>query len=579
MKKLWIYLKPYKVQAVCAPLFKLLEAIFDLLVPLVVKQIIDVGIANEDKPYIFGMCGVLVLFAVIGLVCALTAQYFSAQSAVGFSTRLRKDLFSHIQRLSYAETDRVGVSTLITRMTADINQLQSGVNLTLRLLLRSPIIVFGAMIMAFTVHPGGALTFVVVIPLLAAIVFTIMLKTVPIYKRAQENLDRVTTVTRENLTGVRVLRAFGKEAEETARFASANEEHNRIQNFVGKITALMNPLTMLIVNGGIIALLLSGAKLVNVGNMTQGEVVAMTNYMAQILVELVKFASTLITVNKALACAHRVEQVLVLPEGMPTDMAPCREPVKNSTKGSVCFEQVSFTYPGAAEDSLTNINLDIPAGATVGIIGSTGAGKSSLVHLIPRFYDVTHGTVLVNGKDVRSYSTEELRQQIAIVPQKAVLFRGSIRSNLLWGNENATEEELWQALSLAQAKEFVEAKEGGLDAPVSQNGRNFSGGQRQRLTIARALVKKAPILILDDSSSALDYATDAALRASLRSLDYRPTVFLISQRTSSIRHADQIVVLEDGEMVGFGTHDELLCSCDVYREIHESQFRNGGAEK
>ena len=575
MKKLYGYLSPYKKETVLAPLFKLLEAMFDLLVPIVVKQIIDVGIANADKPYIWGRIGLLVAFAIIGLSCTLVAQYYSARAAVGFSTGLRRDLFSHIQKLSYTETDRVGTSTLITRMTADVNQMQAGINLTLRLFLRSPIIVFGAMVMAFTVHAKSALVFVVIIPLLSAVVFTIMLKSTPLFRKVQQNLDRVTNVTRENLTGVRVVRAFCKEQEEIERFHEANEEHNRIQNFVGKISALMNPLTLVLVNFGLIALILSGAKFVDAGEMTQGEVIAMTNYMAQILVELVKFANTIITVNKALACGHRIEAVLDIPAGM--EIADKDRYPDDTQAFAVRFANVTLTYAGNAEPSLSGINLDVPKGATVGIIGSTGSGKTSVVGLIPRFYDVTYGNVYVGGADVRTLPTTDLRDRIAIVPQKAILFRGTVRSNLLWGNENATDDELWQALEWAQAKDFVLAKEGGLDAPVTQGGKNFSGGQRQRLTIARALVRKAEILILDDSSSALDYATDAALRKALKELPYSPTTFLISQRTASLQHADMILVLEDGEAVGLGKHDELLDRCDVYREIYRSQFQKGGA--
>ena len=572
MKRLLVYLKPYKKEVVISPLFKFLEAVFDLLVPLVVTQIIDVGIANKDKPYILGMCAILVGFALVGLTCSIIAQYYAARAAVGFSTGLRRDLFAHIQKFSYSETDRVGTSTLITRMTADINQLQSGVNMTLRLFLRSPVVVFGAMIMAFTVNSRSALVFTIIIPLLSAVVFTIMLKSIPLYKKVQQNLDRVTSVTRENLTGVRVVRAFRKENDEIERFHAANEEHNRIQNFVGKISALMNPLTLVLVNLGIILLLWSGAELVQIGDMTQGEVVAMTNYMSQILVELVKFANTIILVNKAIACGNRVENVLETPAGMDT----IETDAATGDHNAVTFRNVALTYQSHTEPSISGIDLEVPRGATVGIIGSTGSGKSSLVNLIPRFYDATEGTVSVNGRDVRSYPTEELRDKIAIVPQKAVLFRGTVRSNLLWGNENATDEELWAALEAAQAKEFIEQKEGGLDAPVSQNGRNFSGGQRQRLTIARALVKKADILILDDSSSALDYATDAALREALRKLPEDPTVFIISQRTSSLQHADMILVLEDGHPVGLGTHGELLEGCEVYREIYQSQFQKGG---
>ena len=573
MKKLLCYLSPYKKEAVMSPLFKLLEAIFDLLVPLVVKEIIDVGIANSDKPYIVAMCAVLVGFAVIGLSCTLIAQYYAARAAVGFSTGLRRDLFSHIQKFSYAETDRIGTATLITRMTADVNQMQSGINLFLRLFLRSPIIVFGAVIMAFTVNVRSALTFAVIIPLLSAVVFTLMFKSVPLFRKVQKNLDRVTAVTRENLTGVRVIRAFGKEQDEIDRFTAANDEHNRMQNFVGKVSALMNPLTLVLVNLGTILLLLSGARLTNVGDMTQGEVVAMTNYMAQILVELVKFANTVITCNKAIACGDRIAAVLDTPVGMETltedtNAAP--------TSDAVTFQNVTLTYAGNSAPSIEGINLSVPRGATVGIIGSTGSGKSSVVGLIPRFYDVTDGAVFVNGRDVRTYDTAELRDRIAVVPQKAILFRGTVRSNLLWGNEGATDDTLWTALEAAQAKDFMLEKEGGLDAPVSQGGRNFSGGQRQRLTIARALVRRAEILILDDSSSALDYATDAALRAALCKLPEHPTTFLISQRTSSIRHADMILVLEDGRPVGLGKHDDLLKTCEVYREIHDSQFQKGG---
>ncbi|MBQ8433069.1 MAG: ABC transporter ATP-binding protein [Clostridia bacterium] len=576
MKKLLIYLKPYTKETVISPFFKLLEAIFDLLVPLVVKQIIDVGIANRDKPYILGMCAILILFAIIGLTCSLIAQYFAAKAAVGFSTELRRDLFSHIQSFSYAQTDRIGTSTLITRMTADVNQVQSAVNLTLRLFLRSPIIVLGSMIMAFAVSPRNAWIFVLVIPLLSVVVFSIMIKSIPLYKKAQQSLDKVTSVTRENLTGARVIRAFRKEQEEIDRFTVANNEHHAIQNFVARISALMNPLTLILVNMGVILILLFGAKDVQIGRLSQGEVVALTNYMAQILVELVKFANTIFTVNKALACANRIESVLETPLGMESDPTLATETGDSSI--AVEFQNVGMTYSKDAEASLTGIQFQAPRGSTFGIIGSTGSGKTSLVNLIPRFYDATEGRVLVNGRDVRGYETEPLRQKIAVVPQKAVLFRGTIRSNLLWGNENASDEELWEALEAAQAKDFVLQKEGGLDAPVSQNGRNFSGGQRQRLTIARALVRKAEILILDDSSSALDYATDAALRQAIKALPYQPTVFLISQRTSSLQHADQILVLEDGEQVGLGTHDALLKSCEVYREIYESQFRKGGEQ-
>lgn len=571
MKKLLKYLKPYKKESIISPLFKLLEAIFDLMVPLVVQQIIDVGIPSNNRGVIWGQFGILIAFAVIGLSCALVAQYFAAKAAVGFSTGLRRDLFAHIQGFSYEQTDRIGTPTLITRMTADVNQLQSGVNMTLRLFLRSPIIVFGAMIMAFTVDVKSALVFTVIIPLLAVVVFTIMLKSIPLYRNVQKKLDSVTGATRETLTGVRVIRAFRKEQSEIEHFSVANEEHTHLQNKVGRLSALMNPLTLVIVNLGTILLLWSGAVRVNIGSMTQGEVVAMTNYMAQILVELVKFASTVFLIIKAIACAKRVESVFEIPTGMDK-----QEGGKSEDQNAVTFQNVSLTYAGNAESSLDGISFSVPHGMTVGIIGSTGSGKSSVVNLIPRFYDVTSGSVSVNGRDVRSYDTEELRNTVSIVPQKAILFRGTIRSNLLWGNEAATDEELWSALEAAQAKNFVLEKEGGLDAPVAQGGKNFSGGQRQRLTIARALVKKAPILILDDSSSALDYATDAALRQAIKSLPESPTVFIISQRTASIRHADMIVVLEDGQAVGLGTHDELLQTCEIYREIYESQFRKEG---
>ena len=573
MKKMFLYLKPYRKESILAPLFKLLEAVFDLLVPIIVKQIIDVGIANSDKPYIWKMVGILGVFAVVGLACALTAQYFAARAAVGFGTGLRSALFRHIQGFSYRETDRAGTSTLITRMTSDVNQVQSGINLTLRLLLRSPIIVFGAVIMAFTVDVKGALVFVVAVPLLAVAVFAILLAGFPLYRRVQRNLDRVTGLTRENLTGVRVIRAFRREEEEIERFGQANREHRRVQTLVGNISALMNPITLLLVDGGLIALLLMGAIRVNNGYMTTGAVIALTNYMAQILTELVKFANTIFTVNKALACASRIESVLDTPVGMP-ESKPLHEPTDDGN--AVTFRNVSMTYAGNAAPSLSGVDFSVRPGEVIGIIGSTGSGKSTLVNLIPRFYDADEGSVLVNGIDVRAWNTEALRQKIAVVPQKAVLFRGTIRSNLLWGNEAATDEKLWQALDAAQAKEFTEQKEGGLDAPVAQNGKNFSGGQRQRLTIARALVRKAEILILDDSASALDYATEASLRTALRRLPEHPTVFIVSQRTASIRHADRILVLEEGHPVGLGTHDELLACCAVYREIYESQFRKGG---
>ena len=572
MKKLFRYLKPYTKECIISPLFKLLEAVFDLLVPLVVKTIIDDGIAMGNKKVIGSCFGVLVAFAAIGLTCSLIAQYFAARAAVGVSTDLRRDLFAHIQKFSYAQTDRVGTSTLITRLTGDVNQVQSAVNFTLRLLLRSPIIVLGAAAMAFAVDVKGAWVFAVIIPVLTVIVFSIMLKTTPLYKKVQKNLDNVTGVVRENLLGVRVLRAFRKEDEEIARFSAANEEHNRVQNFAGRISALMNPLTLVVVNVGVIVLLASGAKFVEVGNMSQGDVVALTNYMAQILIELVKFAMTVFTVTKALASADRVQAIFDTPVGMePIDDAQAY----GDTNDAVRFENVSLIYGTDSEETLSGISFAAPRGATIGIIGSTGSGKTSLVNLIPRFYEATEGRVLVNGRDVKSLDVKALRDSIAIVPQKAVLFSGTVRSNLSWGKANATDDEMWQALERAQAKEFIMQKNG-LDEPVSAGGKNFSGGQRQRLTIARALIRGADILILDDSSSALDYATDAALRAALRAIPNSPTVFIISQRTSSIRHADLILVMEDGQLVDQGKHDELLCRCEVYREIHESQFKKGG---
>ena len=572
VKKLLKYLKPYTKECILSPLFKLLEAIFDLLVPLVVKTIIDDGIAEKDNRVIVSCFGILVAFAAVGLVSALVAQYFAARAAVGVSTDLRRDLFAHISKFSYTQTDSVGTSTLITRLTGDVNQVQAAVNFTLRLLLRSPIIVLGAAALAFAVDVRGAWVFAVVIPLLAVIVFSIMLKNTPLYKRVQQNLDRVTGVVRENLLGVRVLRAFRKENDEIARFTAVNDEHNRAQNFVGKISALMNPLTLVVVNAGVIVLLASGAKFVEIGTMSQGDVVALTNYMAQILVELIKFAMTVFTVNKALASADRVQAILDTPVGM--EML-ADEKIYGNTEDAVRFENVSLVYEGDAEESLSDITFAASRGSTVGIIGSTGSGKTSLVNLIPRFYEATQGRILINGRDVRSLDVNSLRHRIAVVPQKAILFTGTVRSNLAWGKPDATDTEMWQALERAQAKDFLLQKNG-LDEPVSAGGKNFSGGQRQRLTIARALIKEAEILILDDSSSALDYATDAALRTALGTLSNSPTVFIISQRTSSIRHADLILVMEDGRLVDQGKHDELLSRCDVYREIHESQFKKGG---
>ncbi len=578
MKIFLRFLRAYPKESVIAPLFKLLEACFDLCVPLVVAAIIDRGIGTDgagDKPFIWRMCLVLVILAVVGLTCALIAQYFAAKAAVGTASRLRHDLFAHIQSFTYAQTDRVGTSTMVTRMTSDINQLQTGVNMTLRLLLRSPIIVFGAMIMAFTIDAKLALFFVLAIPLLSAVVFGVMLGGIPLYRKVQSRLDRVTSVTRENLAGVRPVRAFCKEDEEIERFAAVNREQTGLQNKAGMLSAIMNPVTYVLVNLAAILLIERGAVAVEGGRITQGEVVALVNYMGQILVEIVKFATSTFTVTKAVACGNRIGAVLELPAGMAVIPDGSGMPVAAEVTSAVVFEHVTLTYEGGGAPSLSDIDFAVAPGETVGIIGGTGSGKTSLVNLIPRHYEATEGRVTVFGRDVRSYEPADLRGRIGIVPQKAELFGGTVRSNLCWGKADATDDELWAALEAAQAADFVREKEGGLDAPVEQKGRNLSGGQRQRLTIARALVGKPAILILDDSASALDFATDARLRMSLRSLEPRPTTFIISQRTSSIHMADLILVLEDGRIVGRGTHDDLLRSCEVYREIHESQFKGG----
>ncbi len=582
MKKLLRFMKHYKKETVLAPLFKMLEASFELFVPLVMAAIVDVGIKNADIPYILKMGLVLVALALIGLATAATAQYFSARAAVGFAAELKHALFDHIQSMSYAETDKTGTSTLITRLTSDINQVQSGVNLVLRLFLRSPIVVFGAMIMAFTIDVKAALIFVVTIPALSVVVFGIMLVSIPLYKKVQAALDKVLGITRENLSGVRVIRAFSREEEEVELFAGYNSSLMDIQNFVGKISALMNPVTYIIVNVATIVLIYTGAVRVDEGILTQGEVIALVNYMSQILVELVKLANLIITVTKAVACGNRIQTVFDQPSGIKVyteEEAVAAARLENVTANGqkVVFEHANLCYPGAGADSLTDIHVEIKKGETVGIIGGTGSGKSSLVQMIPRFYDATSGRVLVDGKDVKTYDPEVLRDKIGIVPQKAVLFRGSIRDNIRWGKENASDEEIWKALNAAQAKSFVEEKEGGLDFQIAQGGKNLSGGQKQRLTIARALVMQPEILILDDSASALDYATDAALRKSIKELDSDMTVFIVSQRTASVLHADKIIVLEDGEVAGIGTHEELLDTCPVYREIHDSQISKGGA--
>lgn len=584
MKKLLVYLKDYKKESVLGPLFKLLEASFELIVPLVMAAIIDTGVASGDRPYIMKMCLVLVLLALIGLICSVTAQFFAAKAAVGCATGLRHALFAHIESLSYSEMDTVGTSTLITRMTSDVNQVQNGVNLVLRLFLRSPFIVFGAMIMAFTIDVKAALIFVVTIPLLSIVVFGIMLISIPLYKKVQAALDRVLGITRENLTGSRVIRAFNKEEDEIADFHDKNDALTKIQLYVGKISALMNPMTYIIVNGATIVLVWTGAIQVNDGVISQGEVIALVNYMSQILVELVKLANLIININKSVACGNRIQKILEMEpsikreSGVMEKSSSQEERQRGEDASAVAFSHVGLVYAGSTEESLTDIDFVAQKGETIGIIGGTGSGKSSVVNLIPRFYEVTSGQVMVDGRDVKEYSLEELREKIGVVPQKAVLFKGTIRENLQWGNPQASEEEMMEALSIAQAKEFVDAKEGGLDYMVGQGGKNLSGGQRQRLTIARALVKKPEILILDDSASALDYATDAKLRTAISAMSQQMTVFIVSQRAASLQHADKIIVLDDGEMVGMGTHDELLGSCEVYQEIYDSQFKRTGTE-
>ncbi len=577
MKKLLIYLRDYKKESILGPLFKLLEASFELIVPLVVASMIDVGIPNNDKGYIIRMCLIMAALGLIGLVCAVTAQYFAARAAVGFATKLRHGLFSHIQSLSFSQMDKEGTSTLITRMTSDINQVQSGVNLVLRLFLRSPFIVFGAMIMAFTVDVKAALIFVVVIPILSIIVFGIMLISIPMFKKVQGGLDKVLGITRENLTGVRVIRAFGEEEHEIQKFDEETDHLKALQVLAGKISALMNPLTYVVINGGLIALIYVGALRVEAGILSQGQVVALVNYMSQILVELVKLANLIITVTKAFACGNRIQSIFEIPAGMEAPASQVDSSFEKET-GTVEFDHVSLRYYEGGEEALTDIHFKAKKGSTIGVIGGTGSGKSSLVNLIPRFYDVEKGSVKVDGRDVREYPLSQLRDKIGVVMQKAVLFKGTIRQNLLWGNENASEEELWEAIKAAQAEEFVLQKADKLDEMIEQEGRNLSGGQKQRLSIARALVKKPEILILDDSSSALDYATDAALRKSIKELPGEITVFIVSQRASSMLHADIIIVLDDGNVAGMGTHDELLKNCEVYQEIYYSQFeRKEGA--
>ena len=577
MKKLLIYLKNYKKECVLAPLFKLLEASFELIVPLVMAAIIDHGIAVSDRPYIFKMGGVLVLLAAVGLTCSITAQYFAAKAAVGFATKLRYSLFSHIETLSFSEMDTVGSSTLITRITSDINQVQSGVNMVLRLFLRSPFIVFGAMIMAFTVNVKAALVFVVTIPLLSVVVFSVMLASIPLFKKVQSGLDQVLGHTRENLEGARVIRAFNKEEDEAREFNASNEFLTNMQLVVGRISTLMNPLTYIIINCAIIAVIWVGGKQVYGGIITQGEVVALVNYMSQILVELVKLANLIILINKAIACGNRIEEVLETKSSIVN--APSEVNAASDSENAVVFSHVSMAYASTSEEALTDIDFTAKKGQTIGIIGGTGSGKSSVVNLIPRFYDVSKGSVLVNGRDVRDYDLTELRDKIGVVMQKAVLFQGTIAENLRWGKPDATDEELWHAIEVAQAMDVVDGKEGNLDYMIEQGGRNLSGGQKQRLTIARAVVKDPDILILDDSASALDFATDARLRAALRNLQGNKTIFIVSQRTSSIQFADQIIVMDDGQVAGIGTHEQLLEQCETYREIYESQFKKEDLQK
>lgn len=581
MKKLLVFLKDYKKETVLAPLFKMLEASFELLVPLVVQMIVDVGIKNGDRGYVGRMCLVMILLGIIGLVSSITAQYFSAKAAVGFATKLRHTLFGHLQKLSYVQMDHLGTSTMITRMTSDINQVQNGVNMVLRLFLRSPFIVLGAMVMAFTIDVQAALVFVVVIPLLSVVVFGIMLISIPLYKKVQSGLDGLLGITRGNLTGVRVLRAFHKEEEEIAAFSESNENLTGMQMFVGRISAVMNPVTYVVINGGLIALLWVGAIKVDGGILTQGAVLALVNYMSQILVELVKLANLIITINKALACGNRIGSVLEIEPDMADALGGNGKNDKNATGESgadtpiVEFDHVSLTYPGAGAESLTDLDFRVMRGQTIGVIGGTGAGKSSLVNLIPRFYEATAGSVKVDGIPVEQYALETLRNKIGVVPQKAVLFKGTIRENLMMGaaaGQQVTEADLRQALEISQSAEFVDNKPEGLETPVSQGGKNLSGGQKQRLTIARALVRQPEILILDDSASALDYATDLRLRRAIHGMEKAPAVFIVSQRASSILSADCIIVLDDGEVAGMGRHEELLASCETYQEIYYSQY-------
>ena len=573
MKKLLKYITEYRKECILGPLFKLLEACFDLTVPLVMSWLIDRGISQNDVPYIWKMGGLLLILAAIGLTCSITAQYFAAKAAVGFATKLRHAVFKHIESLSFAEMDEAGTSMMITRMTSDINQVQSGTNLALRLFLRSPFIVFGAAVMAFTIDVKAALVFAVVIPLLALVVFGIMLITMPMYQKVQEHLDRLLGVTRQNLSGVRVIRAFNKEQAERESFGRENDLLTRMQLFVGRISALMNPVTYIMINGALVALIWTGAVRIDMGTLKQGQIVALINYMSQILVELVKMANTIIMSTKCVACGNRIQALLEVESSLEDGSQSFEENGQEVTPARVEFDHVSLTYKGAGGESLEDITFTAEPGKTIGIIGGTGSGKSSLVHMIPRFYDATEGSVRINGQDVKSYRMDDLRQHIGIVMQKAVLFHGTIRENIRWGAPEATDEQINEALELAQAAEVVAGKPEGLDYEIEQGGRNLSGGQRQRFTIARALVRKPSVLILDDSASALDFATDAKLRKALAGLKSTSTIFIVSQRTSSIQQADKILVLDDGKLVGMGTHEELLKNCSVYKEIYDSQFK------
>ena len=575
MKKLLVYIKGYRKECILAPLFKMTEALLELFIPLVVAEIIDTGIGQSDTDYVIKMCLLMIGLGLLGLLCSVTAQYFSAKAAINFAAKLRHVLFGHIQKLSYSELDETGTATLITRLTSDMNQVQNGVNLTLRLFLRSPFIIFGATIMAFTIDARAALIFVGTVILLSIVVFGIMMGCIPLYNKIQQQLDNVLGITQENLSGVRVIRAFCKEKEEIKEFEDTNNTLTDLQKFTGKISALMNPLTFIIINFAIIILIYTGAIEVYKGILTQGAVVALYNYMSQILVELIKLANLIISVTKAVACGNRIEAVLELE---PSIVSSENNVEPQKSQYIVEIKNANLKYKNASDYSLTDINLKVKPGETIGIIGGTGSGKTSLVNIMARFYDIESGEVIVNGKNVRNYNIKELREMFGIVPQKAVLFKGTVRDNIKWGKKDADDLEIMEALEAAQAKEIIEKKENGLDFEIEQGGKNLSGGQRQRLTIARAIVGKPEILILDDSSSALDFATDAKLRKSLRELDSTPTVFIVSQRASSIQYADKIIVLDDGHAVGLGTHSELLESCGIYKEIYDSQFGNGGSK-